>query len=94
MVQVKFFGHFAEIMGERILWIKIGADDTIGCLLTELDRKSNGKFKEALINSVAGKIHPYIKILVNGRDITFLKNLETKLKDNDVIAIIPPIAGG
>ena len=33
-------------------------------------------------------------ILVNGRDIEFLDGLDTRLKDGDTVAIIPPAGGG
>ncbi|MHA1648787.1 MAG: MoaD/ThiS family protein [Candidatus Helarchaeota archaeon] len=33
-------------------------------------------------------------MLVNGRNINFLDGRNTKLKDGDVVAISPPIAGG
>ena len=32
--------------------------------------------------------------MVNGRNISFLNGLETKIKENDKIAIFPPGAGG
>lgn len=40
------------------------------------------------------RIRDFYKIFVNGRDIQHLKNLETEIKDGDVIAVFPPIAGG
>jgi len=41
-----------------------------------------------------GKLRRFVNIYVNDEDIRFKKNLETELKDNDEVSIIPAIAGG
>ena len=40
-------------------------------------------------------LFPYIRLMVNGRDIAFLENkMETELQDGDEILILPPVGGG
>jgi MoaD family protein len=42
-----------------------------------------------------GDLFPYIRLMVNGRDIAFLENkMETALRDGDEILILPPVGGG
>ena len=41
-----------------------------------------------------GEIRRFINIYLNSKDIRFIQNLETPLKDGDQISIIPAIAGG
>lgn len=41
-----------------------------------------------------GGVRRFVNIYLNDEDIRFKKNLETPLKDGDVISIIPAIAGG
>lgn len=41
-----------------------------------------------------GGLQGGLLILVNGRNICFLKGLETVLEETDVVSIIPPSAGG
>ncbi len=35
-----------------------------------------------------------VQVLVNGRNIEFLEGLETRVRDGDVVVLIPPAAGG
>jgi molybdopterin converting factor small subunit len=42
-----------------------------------------------------GNLFPYIRLMVNGRDIAFLeKKMETALQEGDEILIFPPVGGG
>ena len=42
-----------------------------------------------------GVLFPYIRLMVNGRDIAFLeKRMETALQEGDEILILPPVGGG
>ena len=40
------------------------------------------------------KIDPAIQFLINGINVQKIHGQDTKLKEGDVIAIIPPIGGG
>jgi sulfur-carrier protein len=42
----------------------------------------------------SGQLRSSVNILCNGRNIKYLNGLDTRLADEDVIAIFPPIAGG
>ena len=41
-----------------------------------------------------GKIRSFVNVYLNDEDIRYLANDRTPLKDNDVISIVPSIAGG
>jgi molybdopterin synthase sulfur carrier subunit len=41
-----------------------------------------------------GELRRFVNVFVNDQDIRFLKGLDTELKDNDEVSIIPAIAGG
>lgn len=41
-----------------------------------------------------GKLRRFVNIYLNDEDIRFKENLETVLKENDELSIIPAIAGG
>jgi sulfur-carrier protein len=41
-----------------------------------------------------GKLRNFVNIYLNDEDIRYLKKDQTPLRDNDVISIVPSIAGG
>jgi molybdopterin synthase sulfur carrier subunit len=41
-----------------------------------------------------GQIRRFVNIYVNGEDVRFLDNVNTKLGPNDDVSIVPAVAGG
>jgi len=64
----------------------------IGELIEELEKQFPG-MKERLCDE-SGNVRRFINLYVNNEDIRFLKGVETELKENDIVSIIPAIAGG
>lgn len=87
---VKFYAIFRDIVGQRE--IQRGFDGTVCDLLDRLCKEYGEEFKNAIFDE--SKLRNYIKILVNGRDIEFLDGIKTKLSDEDVVVIFPPVGGG
>jgi molybdopterin synthase sulfur carrier subunit len=72
---------------------EVGASgSTVGQVVDDLERQFPG-FKEKLCDE-GGRARRFVNLYVNGDDIRFLKNLDTEVKDGDVILVIPAIAGG
>ncbi|RMA92472.1 MoaD/ThiS family protein [Hydrogenothermus marinus] len=65
---------------------------TIAELIDNLDKEFSG-IKERLVEE-NGEIRKFVNFFVNDEDIRFLKGKDTELKDGDIVAIIPAIAGG
>ena len=65
---------------------------TIEELIEVLEKEFPG-IKERLVEE-NGEIRKFVNFFVNDEDIRFLKGKDTELKDGDVVAIIPAIAGG
>jgi molybdopterin converting factor small subunit len=41
-----------------------------------------------------GALHKFVNVYVNDDDVRYLDKLDTKLNDDDVITILPAVAGG
>lgn len=75
-----------------------GADEVLveGKNVTELIdnlEKSFPGLKERICEA-DGKLRRFVNLYLNDEDIRFMKNMDTELKENDEISIIPAIAGG
>ncbi len=65
---------------------------TVGELLDRL----TGEYAELRRHLYAedGKLRNFVNVYLNDEDIRYLENMRTPLKGNDVVSIIPSIAGG
>jgi MoaD family protein len=41
-----------------------------------------------------GSLHKFVNIYVNDDDVRYLEKLDTKVADDDVVSILPAVAGG
>ena len=64
----------------------------IESLIDELENQYPGL--KARLCDESGEVRRFINLYVNNEDIRFLNGKETALNDNDVVSIIPAIAGG
>jgi molybdopterin synthase sulfur carrier subunit len=95
-VSVRFFTTLREITGKREETIEFTKDSTItlGEVLQELAKKHGKDFTEYVYDRRTNQPKGYLQFLINGKSITPTKGLQTKLRDGDVLAIIPPVGGG
>lgn len=91
-VIVKFFASFREATGKSQENVD-GARD-VASLLDELVRRFGEKLAEHLYHSGTRELRKTVNILVNGRALNIPHELDAPLKEGDVVAIFPPVAGG
>lgn len=72
--------------------IEVPEESSVSDLIFELSKATGFDLAEKLMDR--DKIRSEFRILVNGRDLSRVSGAETKLKDNDVISILPVVAGG
>jgi molybdopterin synthase sulfur carrier subunit len=68
------------------------AGGTVGALVEDLEKKYPG-IRERICDD-QGRVRRFVNLYINGDDIRFLQQLDTKVKDGDEISIVPAIAGG
>lgn len=83
---------FREITRKREEEIELESAVTVGDLMSILSEKYGHQFTDYIYDK-KGKVRPFIIFLVNGKSITTLRGLETKLRDGDKVAILPPVGG-
>lgn len=91
-ITVKFFANFSEAAGKN-QEVVCGNTD-LASLLELLARKYGNNFVRLLYSEKEHKIRTTVAILINGRRIDLNRELKVQLKDGDVLAIFPPVAGG
>lgn len=65
---------------------------TVREVIDDLERRYPG-IKARLCDD-SGELRRFVNIFVNDQDIRFQQGLDTELRDNDEVSIIPAIAGG
>ena len=91
IVHIKSFANFRDILGKD-LSVEVANDSTIKTLLDDLilakPRLKNALFEES------GQIKEYVILMKNRKNINTMDGLNTKLAEDDEVAILPPVAGG
>ena len=92
-VEVKFFTSLREITGKKVDKILSQSTITVDELMTLLSEKYGKNFREYIYNK-KGEVQGFLSFLVNGKNINIMQGFDTKLKEGDVVAILPPVGGG
>jgi molybdopterin synthase sulfur carrier subunit len=89
---VRFFAALREIVGkkEEMLEFANEASITVKRALKELTKLHGKEFADYVYDTKVSEVRGYLQMLVNERSAT----LKTKLKDGDVLVIVPPVGGG
>jgi len=91
-VKVKAYATLRDVIGASVE-VRLNEGASVRDLLNELSRSCGKSFLERVLDESGGLL-PYVKLLVNGRDVDFLNKLETRLKDGDEASLFPPVGGG
>jgi len=65
---------------------------TLGEVFDDLVRQFPGLGGQVVTDE--GALHKFVNVYVNDDDVRYLDKLETKVNDDDVVSILPAVAGG
>ena len=89
-VKVRLFATLRKKYGVKELTVK--CDGTLRGAIENTSKIIGEGFLKEIYDEKQGKVKENMIIMINGRNIRDLK--EIKIKDDDIIAIFPPLAGG
>jgi len=89
---VRFFAALREIVGrkEEALEFTKETSVTVQKVLKRLTELHGKEFSDYVYDTKIKEVRSYLQMLVNEKSAT----LRTKLKDGDVLVIVPPVGGG
>ena len=90
-VLVKFFATVREATGVKNIEMDV---DTIREVLDALQVTFGERFTQTVIDPNTGNLKQFFSCMVNGKRIELLDSYDTKLVDNDAVALFPPVGGG
>lgn len=92
-MKVNYYATLRQIVGQKTIDINIPPGSTIGFLVQEMVTRFPN-LRPALVDA-EGQLLRHVHVFVNGRDAPYLENqMDTVLKDDDVISVFPAVGGG
>jgi sulfur-carrier protein len=93
-VRVDIVGYVRAIFDRPFFDIELRPGMTVRDLFTELSRHAGPDFGIKIFDVSRGMINEHIAVFVNSKEIRSLEGPDTRLKEGDVVTILPPMAGG
>ncbi len=95
-VSVRFFTSLREITNKREETLEFSNDKkiTINAALQTLSERYGKDFIDYVYDPDTNEVRGFLQFLVNGKSASTQNGLQTELKDDDVLAILPPVGGG
>jgi len=92
-ITVRFIGSLRSASGKAELSVNIRDTVQLGKFITKIVQE-RPKLRRALIDPELEDPRPNALILVNGKEISVLNGLETRLRDGDEVVFVPIVHGG
>ena len=92
-IEVRFLGAFKKAYGKGQMSVQLKGEKKLAALIHEIAGTSS-ELRRVLLDPELEDPRPNAVILVNGKEISVLNGLETKVANHDEIVFIPVIHGG
>ncbi len=86
------FTSVVKSVAKGVSSIVIDREGTVNEIINELSRIYGSEFESKLLNK--GTLKRYINVYLNGKDIRFIDNLDSYVRNNDTLDFIPAVSGG
>ncbi|MEJ2101009.1 MAG: MoaD/ThiS family protein [Desulfobacterales bacterium] len=93
-VKVRTILNLKKIIGSGEVTLSIPPASTLQDLVGIMIKRWGKKLATRMCEPDSTRPLPYIRLMINGRDIAFLNRLETQLQEGDEVLILPPVSGG
>lgn len=93
-VKVRTILDLKKIIGSGEVVLSVPEQSTLEELLATMTKRWGDELASRLFEPKSTSVLPYIRLMVNGRDIAFLNRMETVLENGDKVLILPPVSGG
>lgn len=93
MVTIRLYSLLRLLLKRETIELPVAADETVATLLQKIGGEAGATITAKLF-AAEGVLQTGTIILVNRHNILHLQGLATPVRDNDVIALFPPGAGG
>jgi MoaD family protein len=93
-VRVQYFAAVREITNQREEMLDVDSGTSVLDLLKLLVARHGSRLREYVFDSKTGNPRTYLQFLLDEESIATMNGFSTMLRDNSVLAIIPPVGGG
>ena len=93
-VKVRFLGVFQRLTGKKSCELDLQEPATVKDVVAKLLDEFSGELETVLVDSQLDDPRPNALILVDGKEVSALQGLETKVKDGQEIVFLPMVHGG
>lgn len=92
-VKVRLLGVFRGVTGKSEMNLKLD-QATVRSVVQTIAKSLSNEARGLLIDAELNDPRPNALILLNGKEISVLKGLETEVKEGDEVTLIPVSHGG
>ena len=93
-IVIKFLGTFQRLSGKKSINLTFEDPLTVKEVIKRLTEIFPSKFKDALLDVHLNFMRPNALVIINGKEISALKGIETKVQDSSEIVFVPMVHGG
>ena len=93
-IKIRTILDLKKTIGSGEVMLSIPPASTLQDLVDIMIKRWGRKLATRMCEPESTRPLPYIRLMVNGRDIAFLNRLETQLQEGDEVLILPPVSGG